>query len=588
MDALIRSEFEKHLKKVCKDKELRQYALEFFEDLSKKYAGQVFTKDNFETLVINGEEVEQDVVKAIFNNKQTSTAEEIFLYLFKNNIHKLAFFTSATDLEDGSVGVVSATELYLGIKKRNLSEFCGSVSQMVEPIKPVDVPEKEWKKTRKKQRREFKAQQKTEAKELEEKAYRDRSASYHHSLYHELGHVFELKTFAGRKHIKNNMSTRVVTQLGKDDCVSSETMEITSEQIAKRKELEDLAKQGQLPPSTETFIENMYDVGANAISEILNEIYASEIEGSLEVSSGLHCSSFGSKFYRKAKMEGDCGYNSNQDIATLFKLALGETDVKNLRFNSKLIINEINNLKISEEDLNLAKQQLIELMKQKSTSEKDMALAEDIAKELQKCDVFSTIGVIMGVGKFVTNDKQQCVEDYKIIVQSLLVKGIFNNITEQLADESVVKDEAFFEKINATLIEIDSSLHYPNQMLAFQRHGRTVRYTERFYEQELDVSTIETLAKNHPEYTHISTFASLVKEVKQYVNKECVLTNIGDIMTYLQQQAEIDNKYKQIVEEQEKAIKEKEEAERKEQEEWQKRRNTQHTSNNNFDYGEWE
>ena len=42
--------FEQHLNEVASDKLLKQFSMEFYDDFCEYFQGQVFTKDNFETL----------------------------------------------------------------------------------------------------------------------------------------------------------------------------------------------------------------------------------------------------------------------------------------------------------------------------------------------------------------------------------------------------------------------------------------------------------------------------------------------------------------------------------------------------------
>ena len=81
----VEAKFKSHLYKICKDDTLREFALDFFHDLSSRYEGREFTRDEFASLVIDGKVVEQDVVIALFKNKDKVRAEEVFTYLFTKN-----------------------------------------------------------------------------------------------------------------------------------------------------------------------------------------------------------------------------------------------------------------------------------------------------------------------------------------------------------------------------------------------------------------------------------------------------------------------------------------------------------------------
>jgi len=150
MNKKLENEFISHLKAVCGSRELRSFAKDFYVDFCYKHEGQVFTKDNFETLNINGKEVEQDVVKHVFKHKETATAEEIFVYLFKHNISSMGFFNSRdkrTHMPNVS-GYVAAMNKKLKIKNCKLDKFYIPTNIFVSPFN-INETKKE-KKLRKK------------------------------------------------------------------------------------------------------------------------------------------------------------------------------------------------------------------------------------------------------------------------------------------------------------------------------------------------------------------------------------------------------------------------------------------------------
>ena len=85
----IKLEHDRYIDKICNSKKLRRFTKEFFVELCKYYDDQDFTKDNFETLVIDGKETQQDIVTFLFKDKKQVSAGEIYLYLLKNNIKKM-------------------------------------------------------------------------------------------------------------------------------------------------------------------------------------------------------------------------------------------------------------------------------------------------------------------------------------------------------------------------------------------------------------------------------------------------------------------------------------------------------------------
>ena len=94
----VLTEIEEYLDKVCKDKELKLYALSYCIDILNVNKDKTFTKEDFETLTIDNEEVEQDIVKTLFKDKTIVSFEEVFVETLKQNLQSIDFMPEKDNL----------------------------------------------------------------------------------------------------------------------------------------------------------------------------------------------------------------------------------------------------------------------------------------------------------------------------------------------------------------------------------------------------------------------------------------------------------------------------------------------------------
>lgn len=570
MNKKIEKQFNKHLKKICKNKEIRTFAENFYVDFCAQFEGQTFTKNNFETLNVNGKEIEQDVVKHVFKNKETATAEEIFVYLFKNNISSMGFFDrrDIRSQDPQTSGFVNVIDKKLKIKNHNLDKY-------YHPAKSISAASSlninETKQERKLKEREQKKNQKEEIQRAKDK----RLESLQHITYHELSHVFEIKSFENGKYVKNDLSNKTIVKKFAKNFLTTYTPNLTNENIKnaeKDNKVQNMNKENAL-----NYIKRN---GATAISEILNEEFTCNIDNSL-----MFCENYNSphnKFAQKAKLEGSCSYNENIDISSLLKLAIGDFDNKDLRFNSKKIINQINNLNISKEKQTQCVEQCLNYCNSDNIfSDKDEALVEHISKTCQNADFYTVLTTTMGLTsiKMEQNYNSNEYNDYKLLIQDMLIEGIKNNLNEQLHDPTIKKDKAFFEKVNSTLKTIDSFVLYPNDDSRFKKPSSNPLNPDTIIERNIDICSVNQYAKNNPNLSHLQSFNEIINNVQQSVNEhESEIENLSESMTFLQEQASLDEKYstlsnstKEALTLQETTRKEQEAARLKQYEEWKKK-----------------
>ena len=280
----VEADFKQHLYRVCKDETLREFALDFFHDLSSKYEGKEFTKDEFATLVIDGKVVEQDVVVSLFKNKEKVSAQEIFTYLFINNIDKFVIRRRVPGEPDSSGGVDA-----LG-KDCTIARYRPRVQESIFFNKDLSIKEKIA---------AYKAKKDFISRTIRE--------HYKGVIYHELSHIFELETYDDRRFIRNEMSDRTFMKTEKSFVLFYGNDINKGLLIA-------IALGADFGTSVESLMAILRAQGATSISEILNEEYAQEIQGTKCVLNFISEDECNKRYVRKTRLTGNCKYNRDYDI----------------------------------------------------------------------------------------------------------------------------------------------------------------------------------------------------------------------------------------------------------------------------------
>ena len=300
--------FKKHLNTICQSETLKKFALEFYYDFCEKFEGKTFSKNNFETLTINGKTVEQDIVKDIFKHKDNLSYEDVFVYLFVKNVENINFYENRNNASVNQVGCFSPAEKFVGIKRFDVMKFYNPPSKLSCDIKrPNNLSDVEWNNL-----------YNTKMQEIEEKnlranekamldAEQNMNLSYKHNLYHELCHVFELKSFENGKYIKFDKSDSVFIKNNNEYifCKSGYNVDFYEEVLAIEKHNKRMQN---------IYAENILDLiayykyhGASCLSEIYNEVLASQIGNFFEVKEKKSINSMG-LYYKKARLLGNCAY----------------------------------------------------------------------------------------------------------------------------------------------------------------------------------------------------------------------------------------------------------------------------------------
>ena len=553
MDFYKEIEFRKHLLKVCRDRELRGVALDYFKDLSEKFEGQNFTKANFETLLVDGKEIEQDVVKEVFATKEEASAEEIFLYLFKSNVQKIKAFNLSVFSLDPRNGCYNHDEKTVEIGQKNFKELFSKRYSAVLIDRPEGMSDKEWKKylkaEEKKIAKEDRINNKARKKLVEMKIETDAK----HVMYHELSHVFEIKTFENRKYRKVGISNEIFADVNKGLVLINDKQNITKDDVKNAKIIEDGVRYFD-ESSPKDSLRFMIKEGAVSISEIFNEEFACLIDDSLNIKKNENIT-YKDKLVKKAYLEGDCAYNINYDISMLLKLAIGDVDYKDLRFNSKKLIEKVNNLNISATKLQSVQEQFLNNLTKTNFCDEFKFSKADFNKELKTCGVFDTIAAMVHVsdkfGEQFSADFCRYGSNYKAIVQDLLIESIKNDIILEINNPNLVKDAAYFEKIDSKLKTIDQFILYPNVVVSF--FSREV--FGELAKNELFITSVGQYANKYADRTHITNFNELINEVKKCANQNNI--NLEN-MSFFKEQKEIEENRIQLEKESELIKKERE------------------------------
>ena len=551
MDFYKEIEFKKHLLKVCRDKKLREFTIDYFKDLKEKFQDQSFTKDNFETLHVYGMEIEQDVVKNIFATKDEVSAEEVFLDLFKHNVKKIKTYDLTE--ESTTVGYYSCGEKSVNIGIRKTDENSYEEPTDLHISKPENISEKDWKKQLKaEQRKKIKETKKLnkEQKKLSESKYDNKIK---HTLYHELSHVFETKTFENGKYIRYGINNELIVKSHGDKFMINDKENINKETFKTAKIITNKGITRTIY-NPKDVIRSMSYNGAVLLSEILNEEITCMLDDSILVQKNVLTTS--KNLDKKSVLKGWCAYNKNYDIPVLLKLAVRDVDYKDLRFNAKKVIENINNLNISTEKLQSVKENFIKNFENTSYSNQYSFFKDELMKELMSCNVFETITTMLNVynqlGERIIDNEYQTGNNYKAFVHDLFIESIKNDIVADMKNPNISKDEAFFEKVDITLKTIDQFILYPNFVEGFYIKTKDSSSPNYKVEYGMFITTVEQYANKYSDMTHLTNFNELINEVKKCAS----LNNINfENLSFFKEQKEIEEKRMQLIKESELAIK---------------------------------
>lgn len=565
MNKEAEQEFEKHIKKVCKDKTLFSHARSYFQDFCSYYEGVSFSRDDFEKLTIGNTIYEQDVVIDLFANTDKVSAEEVFVYLFKQNIKSLDFYSEKLKGYDSVAGYFSFVEKKIGIKrisKRKREEAKTFVVKVSEPKKKLTKEEKKEEKQKKKQeKKEEKERQAIQRKEMLE--YQEKEIKS--TVYHELSHIFENKSFNKGEFVKKNLSDMVIVRRRDKEnfvCYSSKIqMEIDKKKIDTALEVIKLHSRRKNftfdeiyrhPLIIEDRLSSLKEKGLTAISEILNEVHSRQISGEINSTKKLEGKVKDGLIFKES-LYGNCAYQKDYNDSELLKLLMYPFDEKKMRVDSKSILEKLNDMQVSKENLDRIKKSFLnEILSDASVNDFKEIITDASAFETY-IYIFSYIN-----NNFCVIDDEEHIA--RLLTQELLVESLQNDIIKQINDPSIKKDTEFFKRLNSTLRIIDNNIGFPKGQTKFKSRGQDPRFFETKEYNNIDIFSIEELAKITPELKHLQSFKTILDEVKKITSeKGSDIKDIDKTMDFLAEQKRKDEELKKLKEEEVLALKERQE-----------------------------
>lgn len=539
------NQFEKHLKSVCKNKELREIAIQYYHDLGKHMEGVTYTKDDFETITYNGEIVEQDIVKDLFSKQESATAQEVFTYLFKTKVQYLFGYKSKE--RSGVAGAYNAVGQYLNVKLLPSEAFYRRPELAVFSY----ITEGKSLKQAKKERSQLIKQS---VESAFQKAEFERSDDLKSNLYHELSHVFETSSFLDGKVTKTGFKEEYAVKHKKGGvyCQESELSNSGIKQSVQEEKLLQKDLKQKRVSNINKFVELIKRTGTTSLAEILNEEFSQKVKGLIKEASGCVIAS---GFTNKKFLVGACGYNKDYDMLNYFRVSLGEETLSKNRFSSKKIVNKLNNLNLSDEFLNKFKQDTKQLIQERNNFiPNEKAITDGVCDQIDGLSTSDLIFLIIGYNSFSPSNVEGT---QKCLIQSILMENYKNNTLEKLNDPEVIKDKAFFEKLNNDLEKLDDYTLYPKGYTTFkqQSYRPTILDTIRVHNPKI------YSVRQYAEYEKMETatpyeaFADLIDAVKECVeqNKENI-PELEETMTFLKSQEEIEQNYKNLQDSQDKAL----------------------------------
>lgn len=528
-----RQRYEKHLKKVCHNKMLRQSAMDFYDDFCEYFQGKKFTKDNFETLNINGIIVEQDIVCDLFKDKTEALPEEILTYLFTHNVN---YLYNLKRPQGGRIGYFSPIRHVLCVYVKSLKhEFKSKEHELIKQGN---------KKGYKNKKKEILAEIKANITQATKK-----------TVYHELGHICQLRTFLNGKYIKSELSKEVQFKggeygVGYNDVITRRNTRESIDYYDIAYDIKYSVSARDLWGKDESFgdylTDKMISEGYEAISEYMNEELSLKILKQFPTKQGYNSYEIGEgsyKFQRKKKVDSNCGYTHDYDISELIKIATGNIDELDMCFNGAKYFDRIKNLKVSEKTLEMSKEKLNQIFKTTLADDETESRfeLEIISKRLNKLDLVDTIGLAMGMylgygNKKLIDTKINC----KLIVQTILIEAITNNILNDLSNELVEKDAKFYQKLNNTLETIDSVILYPKGETQY-RNINEQNSAKLVYDtiSNIEEFTVEEYASRFSNMSHITTFANLCKIIKDMLKNAQHKEDIEQLLPFFAKQKKL-------------------------------------------------
>lgn len=285
-------DFENHLENVCKDELLKEYALDFYSCLQAQ--NQTLKKSDFEKLIVKDIDgtpklLEQDIVKELFAKKDEAKLEEVFTYLFCNNLEKFDY--------------------KIGPSFENFNAyFDASKKQLI-----IHINEDELKSEQAK-------------------------AKHKVIINHELAHILELKSFENRKIMYLGLCNNVYVKDFPDEVFllnSNHTLNLRKVNPNNKEWLKYIGSTALSEVNNDFYsvkIANKTVFTENKFNKLFEQYFQNKTYGALTCKNIAISSK----------------YCKNYDMISLLNFAVGNDIFSKNKFNAVNFINKINNLKVDD------------------------------------------------------------------------------------------------------------------------------------------------------------------------------------------------------------------------------------------------
>lgn len=424
MQEELRQQYVSYIKKICKNEILQKHAISYFDDLGEFFKDKLFYATDFEKLEVNGQTFEQDVCADLFKETNSVTAQQLFFEIVKRNLSEITLFPGREFLDDK----YTRASYNLATKVIKVKDFTNSQNGDLLNSNKLKI---------------FSQDSIDKIKEI----YLD--DLYFGCIYHELSHLFELKTFCDRKYCKNGMIKHLLIN-GEFGWVISDSPVIVRGDYERA-----YAQQYAVSyPKNEIF--SFIRRGANLISESLNETFCSQVGKIFCIEDADILNQ--NRISHKKEVFGDCEYNNYYDIAYLLRV-LGDVDIKDVRFDSKKIIDNINAIKLPH---NVKESFLIQVFEQckhyDTMRDFDIGAVQNI-----DFDNYDMVSLMVGLC-----EKNQ---QFKVLTKDYLLKCLQVNLSKAFETKN---SNDFFSKIDTILCNIDDFLDYPAKCVKLKTLTATV------------------------------------------------------------------------------------------------------------------
>lgn len=421
-----KEDFINHLDKVCKVELIKKLCLDFYHDFCDFYKGKEFIPTNFEQILLYNTPIEQDIIHELDVHNSKLTAGKLLTYMFVKHVKEIEL---KKDLD-----VKSCDGLYFfKLKKISLKipDFFHEIDlddthQVI--IKKIDnfcklanVAKAE--KLRTLYEKKFFLYEKESIDELK------------HALYHEFGHVLEMKTFGQELCYKSDFSEILHLPYMNKEMILSDKSNNLTQPFSSKFNLNHI-------PSYQLKI---FREGQDALTETLNEQYCCKI----------------GKFTFENNNLSD--YNQNSDILAIFKGTVFDCEPINIKFNPKLIINNFNTINISNELMDICTTNFFDTIKQYFGKDLPQQIKQEILEVeniLNACSNYDVLTFMLGAKEIIlqTSENSNLNKLLNANILDFLITLFSEKIFSQIYHGNPQKNNDYYQRLNSALIRIDKCI----------------------------------------------------------------------------------------------------------------------------------